>query len=223
MLAFLHASTAFFALFFYPIHHIGLVHLQYFPYASSADSSVVHFDRQLPRLFRVFVPFRVYGVIDAALLTFAALASRTVIPRLDLVLCLSAFWASFPCLFCALSHIFYYTIKSLFWTLPGKTGHSSRASPSPASIRGTDRASRAQAAAPPGAIQPVKGSSPEHRASPRPAHRRSRRSHTVKTPFGPRSGRRSGRRTPGTPVPPGGAGRLPRGRSSPASGSEIPG
>ena len=120
MLAFLHASTAFLALFFYPIHHIGFVHLQYFPYASSADSSVVHFDRQLPSLFRVFVPFRVYGVIDAALLTFAALAPRSVIPRLDLVLYLSAFWASFPCLFCALSHIFYYTIKSLFWTLPAR-------------------------------------------------------------------------------------------------------
>ena len=120
MLAFLHASTAFLALFFYPIHHIGFVHLQYFPYAPSADSSVVHFDRQLPGLFRVFVPFRVYGVIDAALLTFAALAPRSVIPRLDLVLYLSAFWASFPCLFCALSHIFYYTIKSLFWTLPPK-------------------------------------------------------------------------------------------------------
>lgn len=119
MLAFLHASTAFLALFFYPIHHIGFVHLQYFPYAPSADSSVVHFDRQLPGLFRVFMPFRVYGVIDAALLTFAALAPRSVIPRLDLVLYLSAFWASFPCLFCALSHIFYYTIKSLFWTLPG--------------------------------------------------------------------------------------------------------
>ena len=118
MLAFLHASTAFLALFFYPIHHIGFVHLQYFPYASSADSSVVHFDRQLPGLFRVFMPFRVYGVIDAALLTFAALAPRSVIPRLDLVLYLSAFWASFPCLFCSLSHIFYYTIKSLFWTLP---------------------------------------------------------------------------------------------------------
>ena len=123
MLAFLHASTAFLALFFYPIHHIGFVHLQYFPYASSADSSVVHFDRQLPGLFRVFMPFRVYGVIDAALLTFAALAPRSVIPRLDLVLYLSAFWASFPCLFCALSHIFYYTIKSLFWTLPqGRRG-----------------------------------------------------------------------------------------------------
>ena len=118
MLAFLHASTAFLALFFYPIHHIGFVHLQYFPYASSADSSVVHFDCQLPGLFRVFVPFRVYGVIDAALLRFAALAPRSVIPRLDLVLYLSAFWASFPCLFCSLSHIFYYTIKSLFWTLP---------------------------------------------------------------------------------------------------------
>ena len=118
MLAFLHASTAFLALFFYPIHHIGFVHLQYFPYAPSADSSVVHFDRQLPGLFRVFMPFRVYGVIDAALLTFAALAPRSVIPRLDLVLYLSAFWASFPCLFCPLSHIFYYTIKSLFWTLP---------------------------------------------------------------------------------------------------------
>ena len=122
MLAFLHASTAFLALFFYPIHHIGFVHLQYFPYAPSADSSVVHFDRQLPGLFRVFMPFRVYGVIDAALLTFAALAPRSVIPRLDLVLYLSAFWASFPCLFCALSHIFYYTIKSLFWTLPQLRG-----------------------------------------------------------------------------------------------------
>ena len=75
MLTVLHFSTAFFALFFYPIHHIGLVHLQYFPYASSTDTAVVHFDRQFPGLFRVFVPFRVYGVIDAALLTFAALTS----------------------------------------------------------------------------------------------------------------------------------------------------
>ena len=64
------------------------------------------------------MPFRVYRVIYAALLTLAALAPRGVIPCLDLILYPSSFGASFPCLFCSLSHIPYYTIKSLFWTLP---------------------------------------------------------------------------------------------------------
>ena len=104
--------------FFYPIHHIGLVHFQNFPHATAADSAVVHFDRQFSGFFRVLMPLQVYGVIFAALLTLAALAPRSVIPRPDLVLYLSAFRASFPCLFCSFSHIFYFTIKSLFWTLP---------------------------------------------------------------------------------------------------------
>ena len=50
------------------------------------------------------MPFRVYCVIYAALLTLAALAPRCVVPCLDLVLYLPAFWALFPCLFCSLSH-----------------------------------------------------------------------------------------------------------------------
>ena len=112
--------------FFYPIHHIGLVHFQNFPHATAADSAVVHFDRQFSGFFRVLMPFRVYGVIFAALLTLAALAPRSVIPRPDLVLYLSAFRASFPCLFCSLSHISYSIIKSLFWTLPDREGVSKR-------------------------------------------------------------------------------------------------
>lgn len=104
--------------FFYPICHIGFVHLKNFSNTSSTDSAVVHFDCQLSGFFRIFMLFRVYRVIYAALLTFAALASRRIVPCLNLVLCLSAFWASFPCLFFLFSHIFYYIIKSLFRTLP---------------------------------------------------------------------------------------------------------
>ena len=104
--------------FFYPIHHIGFVYPQYLSYPTATDSAVVHFDRQLSGFFRVCMPFRVYGIIFAALLTLAALAPRGVIPCLDLVFYLSTFWASFPCLFCPFSHVSYSTIKSLFWTLP---------------------------------------------------------------------------------------------------------
>ena len=109
--------------FFYPIHYVGFIHLQDFPYSSATYAAVVHFDCQFSGFFRVFMPFRVYGIIFAALLTLAALAPRGVIPCLDLVFYLSAFRASFPCLFCSFSHISYYIIKSLFWTLPSKKIH----------------------------------------------------------------------------------------------------
>ena len=105
--------------FFYPIHHIGFVYPQYLSYPTATDSAVVHFDRQLSGFFRVCMPFRVYGIIFAALLTLAALAPRGVIPCLDLLLYPSAFRASFPCLFCSVPHLSYSIIKSLFWTLPG--------------------------------------------------------------------------------------------------------
>lgn len=113
-------STSFFAFAFYPICHIGFVHSQYFPNPAAADPAIVHFDRQFPVLFQVRVPLRVYGVIYAALLTFAAPRPRTVVPCPDLILCLSAFRAFFPCLFCSFSHTPYSTIISLFWTIPGK-------------------------------------------------------------------------------------------------------
>ena len=87
--------------FFYPIHYVGFIHLQDLSYAPATHSAVVHFDRQFSGFFRVFMPFRVYGVIFAAPLTLAALAPRRVIPCLDLVLYFSAFRASFPCLFCS--------------------------------------------------------------------------------------------------------------------------
>ena len=60
--------------FFYPIHYVGFIHLQDLSYAPATHSAVVHFDCQFSGLFRVFMPFRVYGVIFAALLTLAALA-----------------------------------------------------------------------------------------------------------------------------------------------------
>ena len=107
-------------LFFYPIHHIGFVHSQDFAYAASADPAVVHFDRQFSRLLRVRMLLRIDGVINAALLTLAALTSRSIVPSLDLVLYSSTFRALFPCLFCSLSHDPYYIIKSLFRTLPTK-------------------------------------------------------------------------------------------------------
>ena len=61
--------------------------------------------------------FRVDGVIYAALLTLAALATRRIIPCSDLALDPSTFWASLPCLYCLFSHAFYFIMKSLFWTL----------------------------------------------------------------------------------------------------------
>ncbi len=63
------------------------------------------------------MPFRVDGVIYAALLTLAALATRRIIPCSDLALDPSTFWASLPCLYCLFSHAFYFIMKSLFWTL----------------------------------------------------------------------------------------------------------
>lgn len=67
---------------FYPIHHIGFVYSQYLPYTTAAYSTVVHFDRQLSGFFWILVTLRVYRVIYAALLTFAALAPRCVVPCL---------------------------------------------------------------------------------------------------------------------------------------------
>ena len=90
---------------FYPVHDIGFAHTQNFSCAAATHPAVVHLDRQFSGFFRILVMFRVYRVIYAALLTLAALAPRPVIPCLDLVLDLSAFWASFPCRFCPLSHI----------------------------------------------------------------------------------------------------------------------
>ena len=90
--------------FFYPIHHIGFVYSQYLSYSTAADSAVVHFDRQFSGFFRIRMPFRVYCVIYAALLTLAALAPRCVVLCLHLVLYLPAFWTFFPCLCCSLSH-----------------------------------------------------------------------------------------------------------------------
>lgn len=108
------------ALFFYPIHHIGFVDSQYLSYVAAADPAVVHFDCQFSSLFRVHMTFRVYGVIYAVLL--AASAPRSVVSCLDLVPDSFAFRASFPCLFCPFSHNSFFTIKSLFWTLPfGRT------------------------------------------------------------------------------------------------------
>ena len=100
------------ALFFYPIHYIGLVHPQNFSHAAAADPAVVHFDCQFSGFLRVRMRFRAYGVIYAALLTLAALASRTVVPCLDLVFNLSASWAFLSCLFCSFSHFSYFIIKS---------------------------------------------------------------------------------------------------------------
>ena len=69
--------------------------MQDFSHRPSADSCVIHFDRQFSGLFRVLFPFRADCVIYAALLTSAALASRSVIPCLDLVLGFPAFRALF--------------------------------------------------------------------------------------------------------------------------------
>ena len=104
--------------FFYPVHHIGMTHPQGFSYPSGAHSSVVHLDCHLSGFFRIRLLFRVYGVIYAALLTLAALTSRSIVPCLDLAFCLSAFRASFPCLYCLFPHISYSIIKSLPCTLP---------------------------------------------------------------------------------------------------------
>ena len=114
----LHFSTSFFALFFYPIHNIGFVHVKDFSHASPADSSVVYFYRQFSGFFRVLMLFRVYWIIYAALLTFTALAPRCVVPCLDLLLYFSAFRTSLPAFFRYFSHASYYIIKSTFWTLP---------------------------------------------------------------------------------------------------------
>ena len=63
------------ALFFYPTHHIGFVHLQNLSYSAPTDPAVIHFDCELSDFFRVLMLLRINGVVDAALLTLAALTS----------------------------------------------------------------------------------------------------------------------------------------------------
>ena len=62
--------------------------------------------------------FWLNGVIYAALLTLAALAPRAVAPCFHLVFYLSTFRAFLPCLYRLVSHIPYYSIIALVWTLP---------------------------------------------------------------------------------------------------------
>lgn len=57
---------------------------------------------------------RVYRIAFAALLTLAALTSRAVIPCLNLVFRLTAYWASFPCLFCHLPHVYIIPLNAFF-------------------------------------------------------------------------------------------------------------
>ena len=66
--------------------------------------------------------FWLNGVIYAALLTLAALAPRAVAPCFHLVFYLSTFRAFLPCLYRLFSHILYYSIIALVWTLPGYRG-----------------------------------------------------------------------------------------------------
>ena len=106
------------ALFFYPTHHIGFVHLQNLSCSAPADPAVIHFYCELADFFRLLMLLRINGVVDAALLTFTALTSRCIITCFDLVLRFPTFRAFFPCLFCYLFHISYSITKSLFWTLP---------------------------------------------------------------------------------------------------------
>ena len=108
--------------FFYPIHYIGFVHSQNFSHTSAADSPVVHFDCQFFGFFRILMAFWLNGVIYAALLTLAALAPRAVAPCFHLVFYLSTFRAFLPCLYRLFSHIPYYSIIALVWTLPN-LGH----------------------------------------------------------------------------------------------------
>lgn len=105
-------------LFFYPVGHIWFVHPQNFPDSTGTDTSIIHFDCQFSGFFRVGVLLRVDRIDYAALLTLAALASRWVTPYFDLICGFSAFGAPFPCLFCRFSHVTYYIITFLFWTLP---------------------------------------------------------------------------------------------------------
>ena len=62
--------------------------------------------------------FGLDGVIYAALLTPAALAPRAVAPCFHLVFKLSTFRAFLPCIYRLFSHIPYYSIIALVWTLP---------------------------------------------------------------------------------------------------------
>ena len=62
--------------------------------------------------------FWLNGVIYAALLTLAALAPRAVAPCFHLVFKLSTFLAFLPCIYRLFSHIPYYSIIALVWTLP---------------------------------------------------------------------------------------------------------
>ena len=82
--------------------------------------------------------FGLDGVIYAALLTLAALAPRAVAPCLHLVFKLSTFRAFLPCRYRLFSHIPYYSIIALVWTLPRGEGASNRA------VKGSQKGKRGQ-------------------------------------------------------------------------------
>ncbi len=106
-----------FALFFYPIHNIGFVHMQDFPHTPSTDAGIIHFDRQFPRFFCVFMPFGVWSVCRSTFFTFIPLRSRAVVPYFYLPFRLSTFRAR-PVFFLSFSlfffHSFYFIICKLF-------------------------------------------------------------------------------------------------------------
>lgn len=91
-------------LFFDPIHHIGFVHPQHLAHAATAHTGVVHLDGHFPRLGGIRVPFRFDRIIDAALLTLAALCSRSVIPGSYLIHRLAAVRTLIPNFFFFLFH-----------------------------------------------------------------------------------------------------------------------
>ena len=99
-----HFSTFLLALFFYPIHYIGFVDMQHLAYRPAACPCIVHFDCLFSDLLWIRTSFRVYRISCAALLTFAALRTRCVVPYFLLVFCFSAFRADFSCLCFYLSH-----------------------------------------------------------------------------------------------------------------------
>ena len=107
--------------FFYPIHHIGFIHMQNFSNTSTADSAIVHLQSQFSGFFWICVFLRVYCIVFAALLTFAALAPRTIISRAHLIFSFSTYRAFLPCLYCHLFHMSILTLYLLF-------GHSQIAS-----------------------------------------------------------------------------------------------
>lgn len=102
----LHFSTVLLALFFYPIHYIGFVHVQYLAYRPTTRPCIVHLDCLLSDLLWILPAFRVDCVSCAALLTHAALRPRCVVSDLLLVFFFSAFWADLACFHFYLSHIF---------------------------------------------------------------------------------------------------------------------